>query len=145
MKINVTNKAGRTLIFIAIIFIIAFEQIISYLSRTSSQPSSYEVLRLFEILFPFYWFSLGALIGSLILLFSPAGLENRFLKLFLWWIPITVIIIILFNLEPTGGSFGISFPDPFAPEPLALISGALLSLTLIVKLISHSNKEKPKK
>lgn len=135
----------RILFFLLLITGISSILFLSHISRVTTGSMSPTFNTVYDALFPFYWFSIGAFIGGLILLFSPAALQKKFTGLVLWWIPITVAIIVLFNSEPSGGKFGISFPDPFAPEPLALFSGILLSLTLTVRLVTYWIKKALKK
>ncbi len=139
------NQILRVSIFAFLVFAIGIPEYILYIERAAPGPIPGNIRVLLDILFPFYWFSIGAFIGGLILAFPPAALKQKFLNLFLWWIPITVAIIVLCNLEPTGGRFGISFPDPFAPEPLALFSGSILSITLVIRLVSYWIKKAFKK
>lgn len=127
----------RILFFVLLISGISSILFLSHISRVTTDSTSPLFNTVYDALFPFYWFSIGAFVGGLILLFPPATLQKKFVNLVLWWIPITVAVIILFNLEPSGGKFGISFPDPFAPESLALFSGILLSVTLLIRLITH--------
>lgn len=135
----------RILFFVLLISGISSILFLSHISRVVTGSTSPLFNTVYDALFPFYWFSIGAFVGGLILLFTPAALQKKFVNLILWWIPITIAIIVMFNFEPSGGKFGISFPDPFAPEPLALFSGILLSLTLAIRLIAYWVKKALKK
>lgn len=137
MKIN--NIRRLIPLILGLSFIAVFKTLLTYYLSSPEHYSNNVLSITLDVLRIPYGFSVGAILGLILILRMSTSRSKSLMKFSFWWIPLTAILIV----ASSGFHAGFLFPDVLSPGPIAFASGAIFSIVAITLVLKEKIARKP--